>query len=84
MENITDADYKHAKKVWKNFNLKNLGFYHDLSVQSNTLLLAAVFESFRNKCIRIYELDLAYFFICTRISMLILLKRDLYRIRIVI
>ena len=61
MENITDADYKHAKNVWKNVNLKNLGFYHDLSVQSNTLLLAAVFESFRNKCIRIYELDLAYF-----------------------
>ena len=47
MENVTNADHKHAKqKVWKNFDIKNLGEYHDLYVQSDTLLLADVFESF--------------------------------------
>ena len=54
---ITNADYKHAKKVWKNFEAKNLGDYHDLYVKSDILLLAHVFESFRNRCIEIYELD---------------------------
>ena len=48
MENITDADHRHAKRVFKNLNNKNLGDYHDLYVQSDTLLLADVFENFRN------------------------------------
>ena len=61
MEDITDADYKHAKKVWKNFKIKNLGEYHDLYVKSDTLLIADVSENFRNKCIEIYELDTAHF-----------------------
>ena len=30
MEDITDADYKHVKRVWKDFKLQNLGYYHDL------------------------------------------------------
>ena len=57
MEDITDADYAHAKRVCKDFEIKSLGEYHDLYVQSNTLLLADVFENFRNMCINIYELD---------------------------
>ena len=61
MEDITDVDYRHAKKVFKNFNNKNLGNYHDLYVQSDTFLLADVFENFRNKCIEIYEIDPAHF-----------------------
>ena len=27
---ISDTDYEHAKKVWKTFNMKNMGDYHDL------------------------------------------------------
>ena len=60
-EGITDEDYAHAQKVWKVFEIKNLGEYHDLYVQSDTLLLADVFENFRDKCIKIYELDPAHF-----------------------
>ena len=41
--------------------LKNLGEYHDLYVQSDTLLLADVFENFRNMCIKVHELDPAHF-----------------------
>ena len=61
MQNTTDVDYRHANKVFKEFRLKNLGDYHDLYVQSDTLLLADVFENFRNKCIEVYELDPAHF-----------------------
>ena len=54
MEDITDADYAHRKRVCKNFEIKNVGEYHDLYVQSDTLLLGDVFESFRNMCLKIY------------------------------
>ena len=55
MEDITDVDYKPAKIVFKNLINKKLGDYHD------TLLLADVFENFRNMCIKAYELDRADF-----------------------
>ena len=61
MEDITDVDYRHAGRVFKNLNNKNLGHCLDLYVQSDTLLLADVFENFRSKCIEIYELDPAHF-----------------------
>ena len=57
MEGITDADYVHAKEVSKDFEIKNVGEYHDLYVQIDTVLLAGVFENFRNKCLEMYQLD---------------------------
>ena len=48
--------------MWKDFVIKNLGEYHDLYVQSDILLPTDVFESFRNKCIEIYEHDPVHFF----------------------
>ena len=61
MEDMSEIDYRHALKVFNEFNIKNLGEYHDLYVQSDTVLLADVFESFRNLCIETYKLDPAYF-----------------------
>ena len=60
-EDITDDDYVHAQKVWEVFKIKDLGEYHDLYIQTDTLLLADVYEKFRDKCIEIYELDPAHF-----------------------
>ena len=48
MEDITDAEYMHAKRVHKDFESKKLGEYHAVYVQSDALLLAEVFENFRN------------------------------------
>ena len=48
------ADYAHAKRVSKDFDIKNFGEYHDLYVQSDTLLLTDVFENFRSMCLEIY------------------------------
>ena len=53
MENITDADYANAKRVCKNFEIKSLGEYYDLYIQSDSLLLADVFENLRNICLKI-------------------------------
>ena len=68
MEDITNADHAHAKRVFKDYEIKNLGEYHDLYIQSDTLLLADVFEIFRNMCINIYELDPAKFLSATGIA----------------
>ena len=61
MEDISDIDYRHANNVFKVFKLENLGDYHDLYVQSDTLLLADVFNNFRDMCLKEYELDSAHF-----------------------
>ena len=53
MEGITEVDHGYAKRVFKNLSNKNLGDYHDLYVQSDTLLLADEFENFRNMCIKV-------------------------------
>ena len=61
MEDIDDIDYRHGNNVFNKFKLNNLGDYHDLYVQSDTLLLADVFENFRDMCLKEYKLDPAHF-----------------------
>ena len=61
MEDITDVDCTHRKRVCKDFQIKSLREYHDLYVQSDILLLADVFENFRNMCLEVYEFDPAKF-----------------------
>ena len=64
MEDISEIDYRHATQVFIKLKIKNLGEYHELYVQSDTLLLADVFERFRNLCIKTYKLDPACFCHC--------------------
>ena len=61
-EHITQQDFEHAQKVWKTFKCKNMGVYHDLYLKTDVLLLADVFEEFRNVCLENYELDPAWYF----------------------
>ena len=61
MEYITDVDYRHRKTVFEYLINNNLSDYHDLYVQTDILLLADVFENFRNMCIKVYELDPDHF-----------------------
>ena len=75
MEEITDADYAHAKRVCKDFEIKNLGEYHDLCVQSGTLLLADVIRNFGNMYLEIYELDPAKFLSVSGLAWQAVLKR---------
>ena len=50
---ISDEDYKHAQKVWEEFNCKTMRDYHDLYLKTDVLLLADVMENYRNICIEI-------------------------------
>ena len=61
-EGISDEDYEHVKKVWKVFGMKTLQDYHDLYNVTDVLLLADVFENFRNVCMENYKLDPAHYF----------------------
>ena len=61
LENISETDYAHANNVFKKFNINNLGEYHDIYVRSDTLLLADIFENFRQSCLKNYKLDPAHF-----------------------
>ena len=59
-EAIADADYE-EKRVCKDVEITNLREYHDLFLQSNTLLLGDTFENFPNMCHEIFELYPAKF-----------------------
>ena len=75
-EHITNEDYEHAQKVWDTFNISNLGEYHDLYVQSDTSLLADVFENFRDKCIKIYNIDPTNFLTAPGLAWFACLKKQ--------
>ena len=75
LEDITDKDSAHAQKVFKELKLKSLNDYHDLYVQIDTLLLADVFENFKNKCIEIYKFDPAHFLSATGLAWQSYLKK---------
>ena len=60
LEDISDEDYMHAQKVWGVFQIKNLGEYHDIYVQTDTLLLSDVSENFRNMCVLKYMNSILY------------------------
>ena len=75
LEDISDENYAHAQKVWEVFKIKYLGEYHDLYVQSDTLLLADVYENFRNMCLENYQLDPVYFVSAPRLAWQACLKK---------
>ncbi|XP_011630932.1 uncharacterized protein LOC105423012 [Pogonomyrmex barbatus] len=58
----TVSDYEHARRVWKRFRVRTLGKYSHLYLKTDVLLLANVFENFRDTCMESYSLDPAHYF----------------------
>ena len=84
LKDITDKDYTHTQKIFEESELKNLRDYHNLYVQSDTLLLSDVFENFRNKCIEIYELDPAHFLSAPGLAWQVCLKKTRVELELLI
>ena len=61
-EGISEEDYSHAQKVWEEFNCKTFRDYHNIYNKSDVLILADVFENFRDVCIKHYGLDPAWYY----------------------
>ena len=60
MKSFCDQDYEHPQQVWNTMEKKTLGCYHDAYLKKYVLLLADVFETFRNTCLKNYKLDSAH------------------------
>ena len=73
---ISDEDFDHAQRIWKEFGMKNFGEYHDLYLKSDVLPLADVFEEFRNVCLKNYSLDPAWYYTFPGLSWDPLLKHS--------
>ena len=74
MRGISDQDYEHAQQVWNIMEKKTLGCFHDIYLKTDVLLLADVFEAFRNTCLKNYKLDPAHFYTTPGLSWQTLLK----------
>ena len=88
-ESISDSDYQHAQEVWTTFNCQTIGDYHDLYLQTDVLLLADVFENFRQTALSTYKLDPAHYYTLpgyswdallklTNVSLELLTEPDMY------
>ena len=74
MKGISDQDYEHAQQVWNTMEKSTLGWYPDTYLKRDLLLLADVFETFRDTCLKNYGLDPAHFYTAPGLAWQALLK----------
>ena len=84
MAGVTKEDYEHARRVWSEFGINNLGEYHDLYLCTNIILLANVFEAFRKVCLDNYGLDPAHFYTAPGLAWKACLKKTRIRLELLL
>ena len=84
MSGVSDRDYEHARRVWAEFGINNLGEYHDLYLKMNVILLANVFKAFRKVCLDNYGLDPAHFYTAPGLAWKACLKKTRIRLELLL
>ena len=84
MTGVIEEDYEHANRVWTEFEINNLGEYHDLYLKTDVILLANVFEAFRKVCLDNYSLDPAYFYMVSGLAWKACLKKTRIRLELLL
>ena len=84
MSGVSDQDYEHARRVWSEFGINNLGEYHDLYLCMDIILLANVFEAFRKVCLDNYGLDPAHFYMAPGLAWHTCLKKTRIRLELLL
>ena len=82
MSNVSEGDYEHVQRVWRELRIRNLGKYHDLYLETDLILLANVFEAFRDTCLEHYSLDPAHFYTSPGLAWKACLKRTGVRLEL--
>ena len=82
MSSISEEDYQHAQRVWKEFGICDLGDYHDLYLRTDVVLLANVYEAFRDTCLKHYKLDPAHFYTSPGLAWKACLKRTAIKLEL--
>ena len=82
MNNVSKDDYEHAQRVWKEFGICNLGESHDLYLRTEVVLLANVFEAFRDTCLEHYSLNPAHFYTSPELAWKACLKKTGIRLEL--
>ena len=84
MVGVSSENYEYAKKVWKEFEIKDLREYHDLYLRTDVILLANVFEAFREVCLKNYDLDPAHFYMAPGLAWKACLKKTKIRLELLL
>ena len=84
MAGVSEEDYEHARSVWREFEIKNLGEYLYLYLKTDVILLANVFEAFREVCLKNYGLDLAHFYTVLGLAWKACLKKTRIRLELIL
>ena len=79
---IKDEEYDHAVVVWEHFACKTLGEYSDLYLKIDVLLLADIFENFRDVCMKAYAIDPAFYYTAPGMSFHCMLKKTKIRLQL--
>ena len=84
MTGVSEEDYEHANRVWKEFGLKDFGEYHDLYLKMDVILLANILEAFRKVCLKNYGLDPAHFYTAPGLAWKACLKKTRIRLELLL
>ena len=81
---VREEDYEHVNRTWKEFDLKDLGEYHNLYLKTDVVLSANVFEAFRKVCLKNYGLDPAQFYTAPGLALKACLKKTRIRLELLL